>query len=262
MCLWHRCMRHLSPQAIDSMQCQNLVKGLKISIPRKFDHICSSCANGKSHRFLFPNSSSTHYTKMKLVVMDITGLMSVPTWDGFLYALVIVKVSCRYPVGRLLCTKEDIGVTICDVLAMLERQSRLKVCCLCSNNGSEFVNDTMNTFCHHNGIIHETTIPYIPEQNRITKRAIVIFFEMVQSMLYTANISLRYWGKAFSYAVHIRSLSATTGLNGVVPYEAWIGRKPDVSHLQVFGLLGWTHIPRQIYRGKLKSQAVKVQILS
>ena len=163
--------------------------------------------------------------------MDITGPMSVPTWDGFLYALVIVEVSCRYPVGRLLRTKEDVGVTVRDVLAMLERQFRLKVRHLRSDNGSEFVNDTMNTFCRRNGIIHETTIPYTPEQNGITKQAIAVFFEMVRLMLYTANVSLRYQGEAFSYVVHIRSLSATTGLDGIVPYEAWTGRKPDVSHL-------------------------------
>jgi len=179
MHLWYRRMGHLSPQAIDSMQRQNLVKGLEISIPREFDHICSGCTNGKSHRFPFPNSSSTHYTKMELVVMDITSPMSVPTWDGFLYALVIVEVSCRYPVGRLLCTKEDVGVTVRDVLAMLERQSGLKVRHLRSDNRSEFVNDAMNTFCHRNGIIHETTIPYTPEQNGITKQAIAVFFEMV-----------------------------------------------------------------------------------
>jgi len=69
MCLWYWHIGHLSPQAIDSIQRQNLVKGLKISIPRKFNHICSSYANGKSHCFPFPNSSSTHYTKMELVVM-------------------------------------------------------------------------------------------------------------------------------------------------------------------------------------------------
>ena len=46
----------------------------------------------------------------------------------------IVEVSCRYPVGRLLRTKEDVGVTVCDVLAMLERQSRLKVHCLRCND--------------------------------------------------------------------------------------------------------------------------------
>ena len=70
---------------------------------------------------------------------------------------------------RLLHTKEDVGVTVRDVLAMLERQSGLKVHYLRSDNGSEFVNDTMNTFCHCNGIIHETTIPYTPEQNGITE---------------------------------------------------------------------------------------------
>jgi len=58
---------------------------------------------------------------MELVVINLTGPMSVPTWNGFLYALVVVEVSCRYPVGRLLHTKEDTGVTVCDILAMLER---------------------------------------------------------------------------------------------------------------------------------------------
>jgi len=43
---------------------------------------------------------------------------------------------------------------------------------------------------------------------------------MVQSMLYTAGISLWYWGEAFTYTVYIRSLSVTTDLCGVVPYEA------------------------------------------
>jgi len=114
---------------------------------------------------------------------------------------------------------------------MLERQSGLKVRRLRSDNGSEFVNEAMHTFCRCNGIIHETTIPYTPEQNGIAERAIAVFFEMVRSMLYTAGVSLRYWEEAFTYAVYIRSLSVTTGLHSVVPYEAWTGRKPNISHL-------------------------------
>ena len=110
MRLWHRRMGHLSPHAIDSMERQNLVNGLEISIPQEFDHICSGCVNAKSHRFPFSESSNTHYSKM-----DLTGPMSVPTWDGFFYALVVVEVSCRYPVGRLLRTKEDTGVTVHDI---------------------------------------------------------------------------------------------------------------------------------------------------
>jgi len=108
-----------------------------------------------------------------------------------------------------------------DILAVvLERQSGQKVCCLCSDNGSEFINQIMAEFCHRNGIVHKTTIPYTPEQNSIAERAIAIFFEMVWSMLYMAGISLHYWGEAFTYAVHIQTLCSTTVLNCVVPYEA------------------------------------------
>ena len=119
----------------------------------------------------------------------------------------------------------------------------------------------MAEFCHCNGIVYKTTIPYTPEQNSIAERAIAIFFEMVWSMLYTAGISLCYWGEAFTYAIYIWTLCSTTVLNGVVPYEAWTGRKPDVSHLRVFGLLGWAHVPKQVRKGKLESQAVKVRML-
>jgi len=101
---------------------------------------------------------------MELVVIDLTGPMSVPTWDGFLYALVIIEVSCHYPVGRFLCNKDETGTAIHNILAVLERQSRQKVCCLHSDNGSEFINQTMAEFCHRNGIVHEMTIPYTPEQ--------------------------------------------------------------------------------------------------
>jgi len=190
-----------------------MVKGLNIMAPQDFDHLCSSCTNGKSHYLPFPKVSQSKYSKMKLVIMDLTGPMSVPTWDGFLYALVIIEVSCHYSVGKLLCNKDKTSTAVHDILVVLERQSGQKVCHLCSDNGSEFINQTMAEFCHRNGIVHKITIPYTPEQNGIAERAIAIFFEMVWSMLYTAGISLCYWGKAFTYAVYIWTLCSTTALN-------------------------------------------------
>jgi len=55
--------------------------------------------------------------------MDLTDTMSIPTWNGNLYALVAVEVSCLYPVGHLLKCKEEVGAVVNDVAAMLERQS-------------------------------------------------------------------------------------------------------------------------------------------
>ena len=183
MCLWHHRMGHLSSRVIDLMLRNQVVNGLKIGNPKDFDHLCNGCANGKSHQLPMPGTSTSQYSKMELLVIDLTGPMSVPTWDGFLYALVVVEVSCRYAVGRLLHDKDETGPTVCNIVAMLEQQSGLKTHRLRSDNGTEFINTTMSQFCQQNGIIHETTVPYLPEQNGIAERAIAIFFKMVCCML-------------------------------------------------------------------------------
>jgi transposase InsO family protein len=261
MRLWHRRMGHFSPSSIRYMDSKNMVKGLKISEPGEYDRLCAGCAHGKSHRLPLPNASTSQYSKMELLVMDLTGPLPVPTWDGKLYALVIVDAKCRYPVGRLLKSKDEVGAMVRDVVSMLERQSGLKAKHFRSDNGTEFVNSVMNEFCQRNGIIHETTVPYTPEQNGIAERAIAVLFEMIRSMLHTTNLDLRYWGEAFMYAVHIRSLMLTSSLKEKVPYEAWTGRKPDVSHLRIFGSLGWAHVPKEVQHGKLESRAVRVRML-
>jgi len=130
MYLWHHYIEHLSSCAISSICYQNLIKSLDINTPQDFDHLYSGCANRKLHCSSFSESSNNQYSRIELVVMDLTSPISIPTWDEFLYALVIVEVSCCYPVGRLLHTKEDTGVAIYNILAILERQSGLKICYL------------------------------------------------------------------------------------------------------------------------------------
>ena len=87
-------MGHLSPRVIDLMLCKRTVNGLEIHTQKKFDHLYNGCANGKSHQSPMPGTSMSRYSKMELLVMDLTGPMSVPTWDGFFYALVVIEVSC------------------------------------------------------------------------------------------------------------------------------------------------------------------------
>ncbi|KAI5992378.1 hypothetical protein F5J12DRAFT_726982 [Pisolithus orientalis] len=73
---------------------KNLVNGLNITSPKDFDHVCEGCVLSKSHWLPFPKVSNTVYSKMELVVMDITGPMSVETWTQRTYAMVIIEASC------------------------------------------------------------------------------------------------------------------------------------------------------------------------
>jgi len=96
MHLWHYCMGHLSPFLISTISCCKMVKGLELNSPLAFDHLCSGCMYGKSHKLLLLDLSSSSYSKMKLVIMDLTDPISVPTWDSNLYVLVAVEVSYCY----------------------------------------------------------------------------------------------------------------------------------------------------------------------
>src|SRR3984893_7589321 len=144
---------------------------------------------------------------------------------------------------------------------MLERQSGLKLKRLRTDNGTELVNDKVEDLCKRNRIIHETTVPYGPEQNGITERTIATYFKMVRCMLHSAGMDLRYWGEALMYTVHIHNLSPMSTLPGMVPYEAWTGRKPDISHLWIFGSIAYANIPKKIRGGKLEATSVKCRLL-
>jgi hypothetical protein len=72
-------MGHLHLEAICKMAQKNMVNGLTISSLKEYDHVCEGCVLGKSHCLPFPKASLTNYTPMELVVVDLTGPMSVKT---------------------------------------------------------------------------------------------------------------------------------------------------------------------------------------
>jgi hypothetical protein len=67
-------------------------------------------------------------------------------------------------------------------------------------------------------------------------------------------------GRGIHYAIHIRNLSPTRELDEKVPYHAWTDRKPDVSHLRIFGSVAYANMPKKVRGGKLKATSGKCQL--
>jgi len=86
MQLWHRQMGHLSPRVIDLML--QAVDRFEIHTPKEFDHLCNGCANRKSHWSPMPGTSMSHYSKMELLVIDLTGpILFLLGMDSFMHLL-------------------------------------------------------------------------------------------------------------------------------------------------------------------------------
>ena len=92
------------------------------------------------------------------------------------------------------------------------------------------------------GIKHELTVSQTPEQNGVAERMNRTLVESVRSMLVGANLPQRFWAEALATAVYLRNRSPTKSLDGLTPHEAWIGVKPSVSHLNVFGCTAFAHV--------------------
>ena len=80
---------------------------------------------------------------------------------------------------------------------------------------------------------------------------------MARTMLIHCNVPQSLWAQAVSTAVHILNRSPTSSLAGITPFEAYFGRKPDVSYFWVFGCDAYVHIPK-VQRGKFDEKSKKV----
>jgi hypothetical protein len=188
--LWHRQMGHLHLDAIHKLNQKSIVNGLTITSPKFYDHVCEGCMLGKSYHLLFSNASHTHYEKMELVIVDLSGPMSVTTWTGKAYMFVTIEMNSQLGIGELLESKTEAAETLKTVVMRLERQSGNKLKRLRTDVGNEWLNNTVGDFCRQNGILHKTTVPYTPKQNGIVERAIVTYFEMIRCMLHSAKMDL------------------------------------------------------------------------
>lgn len=84
-----------------------------------------------------------------------------------------------------------------------ENQTDKKIKRIWSDNGKEFINREFKTFLQENGIIHEETAPYTPQENGIAERNNRTIIQMTRCMLNDAKLPLRFWAEAaYSWCLH------------------------------------------------------------
>ena len=64
-------------------------------------------------------------------------------------------------------------------------------------------------------------------------------------MMEAKNLPSKYWDEAINYAAYIQNRVPHKQLDGMNPFEAWSGHKPDVTHFRIFGSRAWARIPTE-----------------
>ncbi|GJS33940.1 retrovirus-related pol polyprotein from transposon TNT 1-94 [Tanacetum coccineum] len=211
--LWHCRLSHLNFGTLNKLAKYGLTRG----IPRlKFqkDHLCSTCALGKrkksSHQ---PKAEDTNQEKRYLLHMDLCAPMHVASINRKRYILVIVDNYSRFTWVRFLRSNDEAPDAIIKCIKIIQVCLNATVRNVRTDNGTEFVNQTLYEFYENVSISHQTSVARAPQQNGIA--------EAINTACYTQNYSL------------IRLQYNKT------PYELMQDKKPDLSFFHVFGALSY-----------------------
>ena len=81
--------------------------------------------------------------------------------------------------------------------------------------------------------------------------------ELARAMLISSGLPTFLWDEAASHSNYLRNRAPTRALQGITPYEAWTGKKPDVKHLWEFGCDVWV-LNKSNNRSKLDPKSKKM----
>lgn len=254
--LWHYRLGHLGYDNMKKLQDKSMVDGLQFDTKKTVDRSCEGCAKGRQHRQSFPEGGEHKYEVLELIHSDVCGPMHVDSVGGSRYFVTFIDDCSRYTTIYFIKKKDQVLQKFKEYVAAVENQHGKKVKVLRSDNGGEYVSAVFAEYCISRGIKQEFSVPRTPEQNGISERMNRTIMEMTRSMLHQAELALKLWAEAANTAVYIRNMCPTVAVTGMTPYERWFGKKPNISHLRVFGCDAFVHIPDQ-KRRKLEGKSSK-----
>nr|GFA09989.1 retrovirus-related Pol polyprotein from transposon TNT 1-94 [Tanacetum cinerariifolium] len=214
-----------------------LVRGL-LKLKFEKDHLCLACDMGKSTKKSHkPKSEDTNQEKLYLLYMDLCGPMRVESVNGKKYILVIVDDYSRFTWVKFLRSKDETPMFIIKFLKMIQVRLNVPVRRIRTDNGTEFVNQTLRDYYEEVGISHETSVARSPQQNGVVERRNRTLIEAARTMLIYAQAPLFLWAEDVATVCFTQNRSIIRLRHGKTPYELMHGKQPDLSYFHVFGAL-------------------------
>ena len=131
----------------------------------------------------------------------------------------------------LLKTKDETLYYFKIYKAEVENQLERKIKWVRSDRGGEYFSNEFSEFCVEHGIIHERTLPYSPQSNRIAERKNRTLTDLVNAMLETAGLPKKWWGEAILTACHVLNRAPTKNKE-IPPFEEWEKKSLNLSYLR------------------------------
>ncbi|KAI3759566.1 hypothetical protein L6452_07465 [Arctium lappa] len=252
--LWHRRMCHMNFKTMNKLVKNNLVRGLPSKVFSCDDH-CVACLKGKQHKTSHKSKELNSISFcLQLLHMDLFGPTNVMSIGKKSYCLVIVDDYSRFTLVYFLRTKDETSGLIKSFILRIENQTNQKVKVIRSDNGTEFKNLDLNTFCEEKGIERQYSAPRTPQQNGVAERRNRTLIEAARSLLADSKLPITFWADAVNTACYVQNIVLVVKPKNKTPYELLNKRKPFIGFFKPFGC-PCTILNTKSHLGKFDSKA-------
>jgi hypothetical protein len=171
--------------------------------------------------------------------------MNTESIEGSRYSMPIVDDYSRFVTVYFLSSKHQAADLLLECIASYGNITNNRVQTVQTDNGGEFTSSYLRNKLLKRGITLQTTVPYTPQQNGIAERMNRTLVDRARTVLSHAGLPPQYWQNAMATVAHVTNRLITNANDRYSPFELWTGKRPDLSHLRVFGCRAYAHVPDQ-----------------
>jgi transposase InsO family protein len=139
---------------------------------------------------------------------------------------------------------------------MVEKEKGVSIKWLRFDEGGKYFSNEFSEYLKEQGIQRKYSCSYSPQQNGVNERKNRHIIKVACAMLNEKNFPNYFWVEAVITVVYIMNRTPTTAIHGMTPEKKFTCKKPDVSHLKMFGCITYVRIPDE-KRSKLDPKAEK-----
>ncbi|CAL2238036.1 unnamed protein product [Prunus armeniaca] len=129
---------------------------------------------------------------------------------------------------------------------MVSTQFHARVKVFRTDNGGEYVNNTLASFFRAQGIIHQTTTPFTPQQNGVSERKNRQLLKVARSLMLDMSVPHHLWGHAVLSAAYLINRTPSRVLDFKTPHDVFGDHVSPVSVSKlppkVFGCVAYVHV--------------------
>src|SRR6266540_6098574 len=240
-------MGHVSIKTACKLVKDKHVLGIRLEDISDIDKFfCKSCVYVKATRKSIPRKRKGDRAMefADEVHSDLWGKSPIESRGGKRYWITFTDDKTRLTWLNLLRRKSEAFKSYKTFEAWIETQFQRRIKTLNVDRGGEYLSDEFIAHCKAKGTTYKLSVHDTHQEAGVSEHRNCTIAEHIRALLHASGLPKYLWGEAARHVVWLLNRTTTKAVNGITPYEAAFGKKPNLKGVREWGEKVWVRVEK------------------